>query len=192
MMDKAQEISKQVVKNEQSGATAVAPATTASLVAREGTGLFSTVMKEVGEYFDSMVRNMESLIFPDALSGWPWARFAPELPDIAPARVDLVDNGKAFELTAEVPGFARDQVTVEVSPEGLELLARREDEKSEKDEKKGYRAHERSYRALHRVIAFPEEVDPTKANAELKDGVLTVQLPKAHPAEDRKTKIKIN
>jgi HSP20 family protein len=93
--------------------------------------------------------------------------------------VDLVDNGDSYTVTAELPGLSKDQVTLNVTKDGLDIIGEVKEEKEEKD--KNYLHRERSYSAFRRCVVFPEEVIPDKAEAEMKKGILTVKLPKKEP-----------
>lgn len=95
-------------------------------------------------------------------------------------KVDLVDHGDSYTVTAELPGLSRDQVKLNVTKDGLDISGEVKEEKDEKD--KNYIHRERSYSSFRRCIAFPEEVIPDKAEAEIKKGILTVKVPKKEPS----------
>ena len=97
--------------------------------------------------------------------------------------VDLADNGREFILTAELPGVKKEDLNLQVTPEGIELGAEtnREREESGKD----YAYRERSYASFRRVLPLPEDVLPDQAEAKLSDGVLEVRLPKKEPTPKR-------
>ncbi|HEX9709639.1 MAG TPA: Hsp20/alpha crystallin family protein [Candidatus Thermoplasmatota archaeon] len=145
--------------------------------------------------FEEMRRDMESLIFPTGSLlegpgrgvGWPLGAEA-----ALAARLDLKDNGKEYIVSAELPGFGKEEVDVQVTGEGLTLSASRSESTEEGSEASGYLARERSYRSLRRAVAFPEEVDADAASAQLQDGVLTLTVPKQRPTEEpmpRKVKV---
>ncbi len=146
-------------------------------------------VEEFDRQFEEMRRNMELLMFP---SGSMFTGATGLRPDAVAARVDLRDTGKEFVVTAELPGFSKEEVDLEVTDEGVTLSASRQQSSEEGSEETGYLARERSYSSMRRTVAFPEEVDAEGAHAALKDGVLTLTVPKKHPAEDRKPhKVKI-
>jgi len=148
-------------------------------------------MSEFDRYFDNLRRNMDTMLLPSASTWFPASTTARAALDTAPARYDLADEGKEFVLTADVPGFDRNEVNVEVTPTSIEIHAEKSQESSQGDEKKGYITKERAYRSLHRVLTFPEEVVPDNVQAELKNGVLSVRIPKANPSEEKKIKVPI-
>jgi HSP20 family protein len=140
---------------------------------------------EFDRYFDDMRRNMEALVFP------VWNNLAPRplplLGEVAMPRADVRDEGEAYSAAIELPGFARQDLTLEVTPKRLEVVAKleRKDEKAAVDE--DFLARERTYREMRRTFEFPEAILPEKVSAELNKGVLTVRAPKERPtpAESR-------
>ncbi len=97
--------------------------------------------------------------------------------------VDLSDNGREFVLTAELPGVKKEDLNLQVTPEGIEIGAETRGEKEESGKDYAYR--ERSYASFRRVLPFPEEVLPDQVEAKLTDGVLEVRLPKKEPTPKR-------
>jgi HSP20 family protein len=98
--------------------------------------------------------------------------------------VDFVDEGPAFVVKAELPGVSKEDVDVEVTPEGIRIRAEtsRQREETEKD----YYFRERSYSSLQRSLAFPTQVLADQAEATLKDGLLEVRVPKTAPTPEKK------
>jgi HSP20 family protein len=97
--------------------------------------------------------------------------------------VDLADNGKEYVVTAELPGITKEDLNVEVTENSIEISSEKKTE--EKEEKEGYIRRERRYSNFYRSIPLPDDILPGKADAELKEGVLTVKLPKAKPEEKK-------
>ena len=103
--------------------------------------------------------------------------------------VDLADNGKQYVVTAEIPGVNKEDLNIEVSENSIELSAESKEEKQE--ETKGYIRRERRYASFYRSIPLPEDIAPDRANAELKEGILTVTLPKASAPEKKGKKVPV-
>ncbi len=93
--------------------------------------------------------------------------------------VDLADAGGEYVLRADLPGVAKEDLDLRVTPDGIELSAESRDEREENE--KDYTYRERTYRSFRRNLAFPEEVLADHVRANLKDGVLEVRLPKKEP-----------
>ena len=97
--------------------------------------------------------------------------------------VDMHESDEAFTLTAELPGFSKDDVQVEIKGNRLTLKGER---KRETDvHAKQYHRVERVYGAFERSIRLPAVVDADKAKAIFKDGVLKLMLPKAEEAKPK-------
>lgn len=100
--------------------------------------------------------------------------------------VDLADFGDAFEVTADVPGYASDDIEVTLpDPRTVRIAAAAEAENEREERADDYRyiKRERSERSLNRSVSLPADVTEEEASATHENGVLTVRLPKA-TAED--------
>ena len=97
--------------------------------------------------------------------------------------VDMHESDEAFTLTAELPGFSKDDVQVEIKDNRLTLKGERKRE-TDVQETQYYRV-ERGYGAFERSIRLPAVVDADKAKAIFKDGVLKLMLPKAEEAKPK-------
>jgi len=116
--------------------------------------------------------------------GWKW----PVGIDYERAfRLDIVDRDKELMVRAELPGVAKDDVEVTISGDRLTIEAEREFE--EEESKETFYRHELGYGELLRTIALPVEVDVEHIDAELKDGILSVVLPKIQAAERHTVKV---
>ena len=91
--------------------------------------------------------------------------------------VDLADEEKAFRLSAEVPGFKRDQLDVSYADGCLTLKGERSESTDQGNG--GMLFRERSECRFERQIPLPVKIDASQIDASLKDGVLEVTLPKA-------------
>ena len=100
---------------------------------------------------------------------------------------DFFETQSSYILKAEVPGISLDNIMLEVTGRTLSLGGER---------KKTIEAQQASYHRMERVSGkfvrtFPlsQEVDEGKISASLKNGLLTVVLPKVPPPEPRKVEI---
>lgn len=98
-------------------------------------------------------------------------------------KVDLEDRPDEFVVTADLPGFDKDEIEVELADETLRIRADRETG-SEAEEPGRYVRRERTRESMSRSLALPDAVDEGSVAARFKNGVLTVTLPKRHTAED--------
>ena len=102
--------------------------------------------------------------------------------------LDISEDEKAVIVRASVPGFAKNEIEVEVNNGFLSIKAERTEEKEDKNET--YFRRERRFGALSRHVALPSTVEESGTQAELKDGVLTLRIPKSAKALPRKVQIK--
>jgi HSP20 family protein len=108
-------------------------------------------------------------------------------PTFTPA-LNVVEDADSIVIEAEVPGLKAGDV--EVSFESGELTLKGE-KKFEAKENAPLHRRERTYGAFTRTLTLPWEIAADKITAEMKDGVLTVVLPKAEVAKPRKVAIKV-
>jgi HSP20 family protein len=134
---------------------------------------------DVDRWFDSFRRSFEERFW-----GSPLARLRGSDLDVRQPLVDLIDQGSEFVVRAELPGVAKEDVDVTVTADGIEVRARTDRSRQEKE--KGYFYQERAYRAFERTLRFPEAVKADLASATLRDGVLEVRLPKVAPTPESK------
>lgn len=97
--------------------------------------------------------------------------------------VDVEDRPEAYVVTADLPGFGKDDIEVELTEQTLRIAAEAESE-AETEEPGRYVRRERSRESMSRSIALPEAVEEEGVEARFKNGVLTVTLPKAYGSED--------
>mgnify|MGYP003574217788 FL=1 len=102
-------------------------------------------------------------------------------------RLDIVDREKELAVRAELPGVEKDDVKVTIAGDRLMIEAEREFE--EEDDRDDFYRHELGFGKLMRTVALPVEVDPENVHAELKEGILTVTLPKIRVAERHTVKV---
>jgi HSP20 family protein len=109
-----------------------------------------------------------------------WSR---ELEAYAPA-FDVKETRDSFLLKADLPGVKEQDLEVTCAGSRLTISGKRESEKEEKDDT--YYTYERSYGSFTRSFTLPDQTDPSHIKAELKDGELTIVVPKAPDAVAKK------
>jgi len=102
--------------------------------------------------------------------------------------VDIFENKDQIVIEAELPGMNREDFDLSVENNVLTLYGERRFEK--KDEGDNYHRVERSYGSFSRSFTLPQSVSAEGANAEFKNGVLRVSLPKREEVKARKIQIK--
>lgn len=122
-----------------------------------------------------------------------WGRIpgvlAEETAEWLPA-VDLEEKENEFLLTAELPGMSEKDVKVDVEGNTLTLRGEKQTEREEKNEKEGrWHLVERAWGSFERSFTLPSTVDSQKIEAEFKNGLLTVHLPKRATSTARRVPI---
>ena len=102
--------------------------------------------------------------------------------------VDIHENENDYVLEAELPGLSEKDVEVKVE-DNLLTIASRIDEKGE-EKRNGYLVRERRSAAFNRSFALPKDADREKIAATFKDGLLSLQIPKAESATPLKIEVK--
>jgi HSP20 family protein len=103
--------------------------------------------------------------------------------------VDISEDDKEYLIKAEIPDMKKEDVKISVQDDILSISGERKYEKEEKG--KRYHRVERAYGSFMRSFAVPENADGSKVNAEYKDGVLTVHLPKSEKAKPKAIEVKV-
>jgi HSP20 family protein len=101
--------------------------------------------------------------------------------------VDIHETDDALILKAELPGFSKDDVNVELKDNSLTLKGQRRHETEVKEEQ--YHRRERAYGSFQRTFMLPTPVDSEKVTATYKDGVLELRLPKSEAAKPKRIAI---
>ena len=103
--------------------------------------------------------------------------------------LELVDAGDNFVLKAQLPGIDPKDVDVQVTREAISISGKRRYENT--DEKSGYVRSEFRYGKFHRVLPLPAHIQNDSVQAEYKDGILTLTLPKVTEARNKVVKINL-
>ena len=131
-------------------------------------------------------------VFRDALEDFfstgadiaPWLRKGL---DFGPA-VNVSESDKEYKAEVELPGVNKENLSVTVDEGRLHIEGRKEEE--ERDEGEDYLRVERSSGSFVRTLDLPPAVDEDGAEADFKNGVLTVRLPKTAEARGKKVEVK--
>jgi HSP20 family protein len=117
-----------------------------------------------------------------------WFKAEGEL--LHPVHVSISESDEALSVEAEVPGFGTNELEVSVEPRRLTISGKKET--GEEDKKRGKTIYREQYSSeLLRVIDLPVEVDPAKTTAQLKNGVLELDMPKSAQAKTTRVAVKV-
>jgi len=134
--------------------------------------------RELGHYFDDFDQFFSPLIKETKSA----ARNFPS--------VDVHEDENNYYIDADLPGLDKKDITVNVENNVLTLSGSREDQ--QEDRKKGYYRFERQTGTFNRQFELGPNVDSSRAEAEFKNGVLSIKVPKREEAKPKQLDIKIS
>lgn len=122
---------------------------------------------------------------------FPFARLmtAP-LPDVAVPRVNMRDTDKAVEITVEVPGVGQEDIDISIENGALTIRAEAQEERESGDER--YSMREVGLARFERTIPIPEGLDIDNATAALRNGMLTISIPKSAGSQTSARRIDVS
>jgi len=100
--------------------------------------------------------------------------------------IDVKAESDTFTIKALLPGARPEDVDIQIVNEVVTISG---ELRAEREEGESYLLAERPEGKFHRVISLPTPLDANKVEANLENGVLTLQVPKAEEAKPRKIKI---
>jgi len=111
------------------------------------------------------------------------------LSPVSAPRVDVAETKDHYELVAELPGFPKDAVTVQVKDGVLELTATQPEAQNAEGETQ-WLLRERRKTTYQRTFRLPRDVDGDAIEAAFRDGLLVLTLPKKEESKPRVVAIK--
>ena len=132
----------------------------------------SRLHDEMDDLFDSFFRGLDRPFF--GYKTW--------------LAIDMAETENEFVVKAEVAGCKADDI--DISVHGSTLTISGEKKQEEERREKGYYHVERAYGSFRRDLNLPADIDTDKIEAECKDGILSITLPKAETAKPVKVKVK--
>lgn len=103
-------------------------------------------------------------------------------------RVDVAENKDAYSIRVSLPGMKKDEIKVETE-DGFVIISGERKFKKENDEK--FHAIENFYGNFQRSFELPANVDASKIDATLTDGILTILIPKVDEVKNSRQGISI-
>jgi len=140
------------------------------------------VFERAEETFEAIARrayeifNRNGQTFGHELENWCQA----ESEFLHPMHMDVTETPEAFQVRAEVPGFSAKELELNVEANRLAISGKRA---TNKEEKRGKTIlSETCSNQILRIVNLPGNVDPAKAEATVRNGILELRLPKAEKA----------
>ena len=105
-------------------------------------------------------------------------------------RTDVSDDGNAFTVEAELPGFKKEDIHLDIDDDCLTISAEHSENKDESDEKKNYIRRERYYGSFSRSFDV-SGIDTDAIKAEYNDGILKLTMPRKEPVAPAAKRLEI-
>ena len=112
--------------------------------------------------------------------------FMDERDSLDTMKFDIYEKDDAYHIEADIPGFKKDEISVECEDGYVTISAEKNTEDEEKNENKKYIKRERFYGKTVRKF-YVGDVDSDKINAEFKDGILELVVPKEEKLPNKKS-----
>lgn len=130
-----------------------------------------------GDSFESSLRRFFS---PAAFEG--------EAPQLK-MRIDVTENDKGYAVKADIPGVKKEDISVRVEGNVVQIDAEAKSEKETRGNGDKVLRSERYYGTISRTFSLGQDIDAGKVQARYADGVLSLDLPKAAPADSRRINV---
>jgi HSP20 family protein len=115
--------------------------------------------------------------------------WSPVWRSVSSPTVDVDETDDDVVVTADLPGFDPHDFAVELTGERLVMRGEKKYQSDRTD--RGYTYSERHYSSFARALQLPCEVDPDRAQARYKHGVLRIVVPKSEQARAKRVKIRV-
>jgi len=103
--------------------------------------------------------------------------------------VNVEETENDFHILAELPGMDKKDIQISIEDGTLSINGEKKNVKESKD--KNYHRVERSYGKFHRSFKLPNGIDLEKIDADYKNGILNISLPKSEEAKPKQIEVKV-
>lgn len=100
-------------------------------------------------------------------------------------RCDVYEKGDNYHIEMDIPGFDKDDISIETKNDYLIITAEKNNEEEDKDEERKYICHERTYGKYQRSF-YIGDIDTDQINAEFNNGMLKITVPKKEKSSNKK------
>jgi HSP20 family protein len=113
-------------------------------------------------------------------------------PMLGKNKIEMYEDGDDIVVKIEAPGFKSDDFNIDIEDNVLTVSGFVKNETEEEDKKKKYYYKEISQESFSRAVRLPVRVKADNADAEYKEGMLVIRVPKAEEAKPKKITVKAN
>lgn len=130
-------------------------------------------------------------VLNDVMRNDPWfTPFSAAGTSLAPAlHADVAETDAEYWIAAELPGVSLENVKLAIEDDVLTLSV---DKRPGADDSRNYHHVERRYGTFSRAFRLPKTIDRDQVQATMKDGVLSIRLPKAEQARPRRIPVRVS
>jgi HSP20 family protein len=132
----------------------------------------------------TLLRRDPFRIMDALLGGDAFGAFAPAAPAFVPT-FEVRETKDAYVFKADVPGVPEKDLVIQMTGNVLSISGERKQDDVQKDGERTF-AYERSYGQFSRSFSLPDSADGERATADVKDGVLTLRVPKKPEVQARR------
>jgi HSP20 family protein len=144
---------------------------------------------EASRWFEQLWRQTTGVgALPALYTARPFAAFSPA-PIFGLPPADVKETAQDYQLSLELPGLALEELDIEVAGEMLTIRGQKREERE--DARASYRLSERRFGRFERSFPVPADADAARIEAQFRDGVLKVTLPKQVQAAPPARRIEI-
>ena len=153
------------------------------------------IVREPELYFDSIHQELDNFLRDTFIShtfGHPLNMIKNTI--LRPA-IEVIQNKDNYKVKVQLPGIKKDNIDVEIDNDFMTICAETHEEKEEEkqdENNKRYHTSEFRYGKYQRTISFDQPIKSDEAQAEYKDGILTITISKQNieTKEPKKLEIK--
>ena len=149
------------------------------------------ILREPELYFDSIHNELNNFLRDTIIN--PAFSHQLQMKKVSTWRpaVEITQSENNYKVKVQLPGVNKEDIEVELDNDFMTITAKIEEEKDQKEKNLKYHTCEFRYGKYKRTISFDQPIRSEEANAEYKNGVLVITLPKQKPEEAKTRKIEI-
>lgn len=152
------------------------------------------ILREPDLYFDSIHNELNNFLRDTIINPAFSHQLAMKKNSTWRPAVEIKQLENEYKVKVQLPGVNKDDIEVELDNDFMTITAQIEEEKEEKEQKEKnlkYHTCEFRYGKYKRTISFDQPIRTEDANAEYKNGVLTITLPKQRVEQAKTRKLEI-
>lgn len=103
--------------------------------------------------------------------------------------VDIEEHQDHYQVAMELPGMRKEDLQISFTDGILTISGEKKEEKEDKE--RNYHCYERRFGKFERSFRVHSDIKSDKIDASFKDGILTIELPKAETAKPKQIEVKV-